>query len=74
VWRLIAALRAISFRSREATLLLGTVTGAALAYLVMSLTLTMLPYEASNTFFFALLGGAAGRLDGLARETQPPPL
>jgi O-antigen ligase len=72
VWRLIATLRAISFRSREATLLLGTVTGAALAYLVMSLTLTMLPYEASNTFFFALLGGASGRLDALARETLPP--
>jgi O-antigen ligase len=72
VWRVIAALRALSFRSREATLLLGAVTGAALAYFVMSLTLTMLPYEASNTFFFAFLGGASGRLDALERETQPP--
>jgi O-antigen ligase len=70
VWRLIAALRAISFRSREATLLLATVTGAALAYLVMSLTLTMLPYEASNTFFAALLGGASGRLDALTRDAK----
>jgi O-antigen ligase len=67
LWRLIAALRIVSFRSREATLLLGAVTGAALAYLIMSLTLTMLPYEASNTFFAAFLGAASGRLDALAR-------
>jgi O-antigen ligase len=68
VWRLLAALRAASFRSREATVLLATVTGAVLAYLIMSLTLTMLPYEASNTFFAAFLGGACGRLDSLERE------
>jgi O-antigen ligase/polysaccharide polymerase Wzy-like membrane protein len=68
VWRVLAALRAVSFRSREATVLLATVTGAALAYLIMSLTLTMLPYEASNTFFAAFLGGACGRLDSLVRE------
>jgi O-antigen ligase len=70
VWRFLAALRAVSFRSREATVLLGTVTGAVLAYLIMSLTLTMLPYEASNTFFAAFLGAASGRLDALARETR----
>ncbi len=70
VWRLVPALRIVSFRSREATLLLGTVTGAVLAYLVMSVTLTMLPYEASNTFFAALIGGASGRLDALARDLQ----
>jgi O-antigen ligase len=68
VWRLIAGLRSVSFRSREATLLLGTITGASLAYLIMSLTLTMLPYEASNTFFAAFLGAASGRLDALAQE------
>jgi O-antigen ligase len=68
VWRLLAALRAVSFRSREATVLLATVTGAVLAYLIMSLTLTMLPYEASNTFFAAFLGAASGRLDSLVRE------
>jgi O-antigen ligase len=73
VWRLLAALRTVSFRSREATLLLGTVTGAALAYLIMSLTLTMLPYEASNTFFAAFLGGASGRLDALAQEARSAP-
>jgi O-antigen ligase len=68
VWRLLAALRAVSFRNREAAVLLATVTGAVLAYLIMSLTLTMLPYEASNTFFAAFLGAASGRLDSLVRE------
>jgi hypothetical protein len=70
VWRLLVALRAVSFRSRDATVLLGTVTGAVLAYLIMSLTLTMLPYEPSNTFFAAFLGAACGYLDFLVRETQ----
>jgi O-antigen ligase len=70
VWRVLAALRALSSRSREATVLLGTVTGAVLAYLIMSLTLTMLPYEASNTFFAAFLGAACGRLDALGREAR----
>jgi O-antigen ligase len=70
VWRVLAGLRAVSFRSREATVLLGTATGAALAYLIMSLTLTMLPYEASNTFFAAFLGGACARLDALTRDAR----
>lgn len=70
VWRFLTALRVVSFRSKEATVLLGTVTGAVLAYLIMSLTLTMLPYEASNTFFAAFLGAASGRLDALAREER----
>ena len=70
VWRLVATLRSVSFRSREATFLLATVTGAVLAYLIMSLTLTMLPYSASNTFFAAFLGVASGRLDALARGGQ----
>jgi O-antigen ligase len=68
VWRLLAALRAVSLRSTEAAVLLGTVTGAVLAYLIMSLTLTMLPYGASNMFFAAFLGAASGRLDSLVRE------
>lgn len=73
VVRLLAALRAVSFASREATVLLGTLTGAVLAYLIMSLTLTMLPYEASNTFFAAFLGAACGRLDALVREAGKRP-
>jgi O-antigen ligase len=68
VLRFLAALRAASSRGKEAAVLLATVTGAALAYLIMSLTLTMLPYEASNTFFAAFLGAACGRLDSLVRE------
>jgi O-antigen ligase len=68
VWRVIASLRAASLWNRTAMLLLGTVAGAVLAYLIMSLTLTMLPYEASNTFFAAFLGAACGRLDSLVRE------
>ncbi len=70
VWGLIRGLRAASFWSRDATILLGTVAGASLGYLIMSLTLTMLPYEPSNTFFAAFLGAASGRLDALARERQ----
>jgi hypothetical protein len=70
VWRLIGALRAASFASREALLLLGPVVGVVLGYLIMSLTLTMLPYEPSNAFFAALLGIAAGRVDGLTAESR----
>jgi len=66
VWRLASGLRAASFWSKEAVLLTGTVAGAALAYLIMSLTLSMLPYEPSNAFFFALLGAASARLDSLS--------
>lgn len=66
VWRLVRGLRAESFRNAELVLLIGTVAGAALAYLVMSLTLTMLPYEPSNAFFAVLLGAASARLDMLS--------
>ena len=38
--------------------------GAALAYLVMSVTLTMLTYGSSNSFFAMILGLVAGSLDG----------
>jgi O-antigen ligase len=68
VWRLVRALRSSSIQSREAALLMGTVAGAALGYLIMSLTLTMLPYSPSNLFFAAFLGLASGRL-GRACET-----
>ena len=36
--------------------LTATVAGAALGYLIMSLTLTMLPYEPSNAFLAVFLG------------------
>jgi hypothetical protein len=70
VWRLVRALRSSSIQSREAALLMGTVAGAALGYLIMSLTLTMLPYSPSNLFFAAFLGLASGRLDALAKQSQ----
>jgi O-antigen ligase len=72
VWRLVRGLRSASFRSKEAALLMGTVAGAGLGYLIMSLTLTMLPYDASNLFFAAFLGAASGRLDALANQPETP--
>ncbi|MBA2370745.1 MAG: O-antigen ligase family protein [Chloroflexi bacterium] len=71
VWVLVRGLRTASFSSREALFLTGAVAGAALGYLVMSLTLTMLPYSPSNAFFAAFLGAASGRLDALLSAAQP---
>jgi O-antigen ligase len=51
---------------------LGSVAvGAALAYLVMSATLTMIPYSASNCFFAMLLGLVAGALEGQRAPRAP---
>lgn len=44
--------------------------GAALAYLVMSATLTMIYYGPSNVMFALLVGLACGRLDALRRPTR----
>jgi O-antigen ligase len=66
--RLLFGLRAAAYRDQRAALVMATAAGAVLAYLIMSLTLTMLPYEPSNAFFAAFLGGAAGYLDSLARR------
>lgn len=71
IWRLVSGLRAASFRSREAALLTGPVAGAALGYLIMSLTLAMLPYEPSNVFLAAFLGAASARLDALETQADP---
>jgi hypothetical protein len=70
VWNLLRGLRVASFWSRDAVFLTATVAGAALGFLIMSLTLTMLPYSPSNLFFAALLGAAAGRLDTLLATRQ----
>lgn len=69
VWRLIRGLRRRA-ASEDVRVLVGVLSGAAIGYLLMSLTLTMLPYSPSNLFFAALLGVAAGRLDSL-RTVRP---
>ena len=70
VWRLLRGLHAASSRSMNVVVLTATVAGAALGYMIMSLTLTMLPYEPSNAFLAAFLGAASGRLDGVAKEAS----
>lgn len=55
-------------RSREDDVLAACAIGAALGYLILSLTLTMLPYGPSNAFLMVLLGVVAGRLDALRAE------
>jgi O-antigen ligase len=70
VWRLVRDLRRASSR-HEDVVLGATLTGAATAFLIMSVTLTMLPYEPSNTFFAALLGAASARLDSLTKAAEP---
>jgi O-antigen ligase len=72
-WRLLAELRRRA-RARADLVLWGCVVGACLAYLVMSLTLTMLPYGPSNAFFAILLGIAAARSASIGKgRTIPPP-
>jgi predicted transporter len=70
VWRLVRDFRRASSR-HEDVLLGATLTGAATGFLIMSLTLTMLPYGPPNTFFAALLGAASARLDLLTRTAEP---
>ncbi len=52
--------------SLDDALLVACVGGAAVGYLLMSLTLTMLPYSPSNLLLALLLGMVAARID--ARE------
>jgi len=51
-------------------LLRASVAGVALAFLVMSLTLTMLPEGPPNLLFALMLGAAAARLDALHRTAS----
>lgn len=64
------ALRALRRRAegRDDVLLAAAASGAAGAYLLMSLTLTMLPYGPSNAFFALLLGAVCGRLDAIGER------
>jgi O-antigen ligase len=57
--------------SRDDAALAGAASGAALAYFVMSATLTMLPYGPSIAFFAVLLGLVAARLDQSDAEKVP---
>jgi O-Antigen ligase len=75
LFALVAILRAIrALRRRSAThadeVLFGVAVGGGVAYLVYSLTLTMLPYGPSNAFMAVLLGVLAGRLDALGAPAQ----
>jgi O-antigen ligase len=65
VWWLIRAMRRRSTEEDDRAIW-ACLAGAGLAYLVMSLTLTMLPYGSSTALFALLIGGAAARLDHLA--------
>jgi hypothetical protein len=70
VWRFIRRLRSVSVAGKEVTLLMGAVAGAGLGYLIMSLTLTMLPYAPPNAFFAVLLAAASARLDLVSEGTR----
>jgi O-antigen ligase len=68
-WRLIRALRRVP-ATPDADLLGSAALGAGFAYLVMSLTLTMIPYSPSNCFFAMLLGLVAGALEDESATTE----
>jgi O-antigen ligase len=52
-------------RTQDDQILVACLSAAGIGYLVMSLTLTMLPYGPSNAFLALLIGAASGRLDQL---------
>ena len=64
LWRLLRGLRHAA-RRRADTLLVAAASGAALAYLLFSLSLTMITYGPNNVVLCMLLGMVAGRLDAL---------
>jgi O-antigen ligase len=64
IWWLLRALRRHA-REHADILLWACLVGVCVAYLVMSLTLSMLPYGPSNAFFAIALGLAAARVNQL---------
>lgn len=64
---ILGLIRALNRAARTETdgVLAAVVIGASVSYLIYSLSLTMLPYSASNEMFAIVLGMAAGRLDSL---------
>lgn len=70
-WRLLRALRR-SARSRSDTLFAAALSGAALAYLLMSLELTTITSSTPNIMLASLLGAGAGQLDARIGRTDSP--
>jgi O-antigen ligase len=69
VWRLLRELRRAA-RRRADTLLVAATAGAALAYVLFSLSLTMITYGPNNAMLCVLLGMVAGRLDWIRGEPE----
>ena len=69
IWRFIREFRRGGVSTADAALG-AALAGAAIAYLLYSLTLGMLPYGPSNQFFAVLLGIAAGRLVAFPRRAS----
>jgi O-antigen ligase len=74
-WAVFGLLRSLkrTSRSKADGVLIGTLIGAAIAYLAFSLTLAMLPFGPSNQIFAILLGIGAGTLDRRALTVRPVP-
>lgn len=70
VWRLLRALRRQALQ-RVDVLLAAAAAGCAAGYLVMSLTLEMLPYGSSNLLFAIVMGAVAARLDEQHAQGRP---
>jgi O-antigen ligase len=71
-WRLVRALgRASGVRTDG--ILVGAAVGVSIGYIVMSATLTMLPYGPSNAFFALFLGLVAARLNAVTAVEQSSP-
>ncbi len=58
--------------SRRDELLFGALFGGGVAFLIMSLTLTIVPESPANLAFAVLLGVGAGRLDRHAEDQRVP--
>lgn len=64
VWWLIRSFRKVAGGEAEAAIW-ACLLGAGLAFLILSLTLTLLPRGSSSAFFALLIGAAAAQLDRL---------
>ena len=71
VWYLLRVFRRRA-RTKHDVILAAATVGATLGYLLMSVTLTMLPYGPSNAFFALLLGMVAGRCDAVSASEEEP--